>query len=65
MRKGKFSGIRIKNNLIESSLSKKDRKKRNERYAKYVANEREAERSPRVKRNGKILNRFSDSDVSK
>ena len=35
------------------------------RYAKYVANEREAERSPRVKRNGKILNRFSDSDVSK
>jgi hypothetical protein len=56
MRKGKFSNIRMNANAIERNMSKKQRRDRNKRYLKYAAMEREAERPPRVKRNGIEIN---------
>ena len=52
MRKGKWSTIRQSNKQREYSTTKRERKRRNKRYAEYAANEREAQRKPRVKRNG-------------
>lgn len=55
MRKGKQSQIRYSAGKRYKQENTKERKARLKRYSKYAANEREATRPPRIKRNGKEL----------